>query len=180
MNKESEAGAIIANRSFLLKTGPFLVRISKSFLTLFTKKKTFVDIICALLIILFIYTGVNKLWDYDNFKLQMGRSPFIQNWNAFIATTFPTGEILLALLLVVPKSRLLGLYLSYVLMALFTGYIWLMLNYAPDLPCSCGGVLAEMSWKDHLYFNAGYSVLAMAGIFLQANILQTKRQLSNN
>ena len=104
--------------------------------------------------------------EYDDFKLQMERSPFIGNMAGLIAATLPSGELLIALALILKKYRLLGLYLSLFLMALFTGYIWLMLQYAPDLPCTCGGILTRMSWQDHLVFNGAATLFAIAGIFL--------------
>jgi|SRR5579859_3693853 len=132
-------------------------------------KKT-VEIISALLIILFIYTGMNKLMDYDSFKFTLGRSPFIQHMSGFIAIALPAGELLIALSLVFRRSRLIGLYASYFLMFLFTGYVWIMLHYAYDLPCSCGGVLASLSWKDHLLFNSAFTSLSLAGVLLQARL----------
>jgi len=133
-------------------------------------RKIILEVIISLLIILFIYTGLNKMLDYSNFKFQLGRSPFIQPLAGFIAATLPAGEILVALLLVFKRSRMLALYLSFTLMALFTGYIWLMLHYAYDLPCSCGGVLAVLTWKDHLIFNSAFTILALIGIALQSKI----------
>jgi hypothetical protein len=149
-------------RNFFAKAGSAL-----------TKKTTIVEIISSLLIVLFIYTGLNKLMDYTNFKFTLGRSPFIQHMAAFIAATLPGGELLIAISLVFKRTRLIGLYASFFLMALFTGYIWIMLNYAYDLPCSCGGILAELSWKDHLIFNSIFTLLAMIGVILQSNLNTT-------
>lgn len=162
----SKAAVLPAKRNLFSRSGHVLVKIGR----FLTKRTTIVEIIGALLIILFIYTGLNKMMDYEKFKFEMGRSPFIQNMSGFIAATLPAGEILIALALIIKRTRLLGLYLSFFIMALFTGYIWLMLNYAYDLPCSCGGVLAKMSWNDHLYFNAAFTVLAMTGVILQSKI----------
>ncbi|SIO49337.1 MauE/DoxX family redox-associated membrane protein [Chitinophaga niabensis] len=149
--------------------------------------KIIIELIAALLIVLWIYTGLNKMMDYSTFKTQLGRSPFIQSLAGFIAIALPVGEIILASLLVFKKTRKLGLYLSFGLMFLFTGYIWLMLNYAYDLPCSCGGVLAKLSWGDHLIFNSGFTILSLIGIILseiyqtallrKERILETKVQL---
>jgi hypothetical protein len=127
-----------------------------------------IEIISSLLIILFIYTGLNKMMDYSSFKFTLGRSPFIQHMNGLIAAVLPTGELLIALALVIKRTRLIGLYASYFLMVLFTGYIWIMLQYAYDLPCSCGGVLAQLSWKDHLMFNSAFTLLALIGVLLQS------------
>src|ERR1017187_8534586 len=111
------------------------------------KRKIAVEVIAGLLIILFIYTGLNKLMDYGTFKFQLGRSPYLQHLSGLIAATLPTGELLVAFALIFKPSRLLGLYTSFFLMTLFTGYIWIMLNYSYYLPCSCGGILASMNWK---------------------------------
>lgn len=129
-----------------------------------------VQIIAALLLILFVYTGMNKLIDHTQFRTQLGRSPFLENMADFISYILPVGEILLAFALVIKRTRLLGLFISFFLMALFTGYIWLMLKYAYDLPCSCGGILASMSWQTHLIFNAIFTVLAAIGVFLESKI----------
>ncbi|WP_298708445.1 MauE/DoxX family redox-associated membrane protein [uncultured Chitinophaga sp.] len=124
------------------------------------------EVITSALVILWIYTSISKIFDYDNFKTQLGLSPFLEGMNGFIAVALPAGELLLALALIIRKTRKLGLYLSFGLMFLFTGYIWIMLHFAYDLPCSCGGVLAEMSWDEHLWFNAGMTLLAAIAIFM--------------
>lgn len=126
----------------------------------------FIQLIAALFIILWIYTGYNKLFEYEEFKNQLSRSPFIGGFYSLISILLPVGEIILAILLVIKRTRLLGMYLSFITMVLFTGYIWLMLNFASDLPCSCGGVLSSMSWNDHLIFNFGYTLLGLIGILL--------------
>jgi uncharacterized membrane protein YphA (DoxX/SURF4 family) len=136
-------------------------------------KKITVEIITSLFIILFIYTGLNKMMDFSNFKFQLGRSPFIQSMSGFLAFALPLGEILASLALIIRKTRLLGLYASFTLMCLFTGYIWIMLHYAYDLPCSCGGILAALSWHDHLLFNSAFTILGMIGVLLQ-NDLENK------
>lgn len=140
-----------------------------------------IEIIVSLLIILFIYTGINKIMDYSNFKFQLGRSPFIQPMANVIAMILPAGELLLAVFLVFKQTRLLGLYLSFTLMALFTGYIWIMLLYAYDLPCSCGGVLASLTWENHLIFNSVFTVLALIGIILESKkhyLLHTTQRIA--
>lgn len=164
-------------RNIFLRIGS---RIGRGIVTTVKKKSTYVEIISALLIILFIYTGINKMMDIDKFKYEMGRSPFIENMSSFIAYTLPAGEIVLALLLIIKRTKLLGLYLSFMLMAFFTGYIWLMLNYASDLPCSCGGIISQLSWNEHLVFNACFTIMTMAAIILQSKInedLKKKTQI---
>lgn len=145
-------------------------------LKLLIRKETIIEVICALTIILFIYTGLNKIMDLNKFKSTIDRSPFIQNYSSFLTYFIPIGEIFISVLLIIPRSRLLGLYLSFALMAFFTGYVWLMLNYAYDLPCSCGGIISELTWEDHLVFNSIYTLLPFTGILLQSTITRQKKK----
>jgi hypothetical protein len=128
-----------------------------------------IEISAALLVILFIYTGMNKLMDHEQFSFQLGRSPYMQHLVDYIAIPLPLGELAIAALLIFKRTRLLGFYASFFLMSLFTGYVWLMLNKSYYLPCSCGGILQALSWKAHLVFNATFTGLSLAGIFLQSN-----------
>jgi hypothetical protein len=135
-----------------------------------TKKETLVEIISSLLVILFIYTGLNKLLDHETFHAQLRQSPFIQPLAGFISATLPAGELLIALALIFKRTRLIGLYLSFFLMVTFTGYVYAMLHYSYYLPCSCGGILSSLTWKDHLLFNSIFTALAAAGALLQSKI----------
>ena len=134
---------------------------------LIIKKTTLLEIICALFVILFIYTGLNKLLDYDGFSFQLGRSPYLQNFNHPIALLLPPGELLVALALIAKRTRLAGFYASFFLMSLFTGYVAIMLSLSYYLPCSCGGILQALSWQGHLVFNSAFTALAVAGTLLQ-------------
>jgi hypothetical protein len=140
------------------------------------QKTTIVDILCALFVILFIYTGLNKLLDYDTFKFQLGRSPYLQHFSAPLAALLPAGELLVVVALVVKRTRLAGLYASYFLMCLFTGYVAVMLRFSYYLPCSCGGILQALSWKGHLLFNGLFTLLSVAAVLLQ-NQLQTNHPI---
>ncbi|MBO9572870.1 MAG: hypothetical protein J7497_11810 [Chitinophagaceae bacterium] len=131
-------------------------------------KKLLIEIAASLLVILFIYAGLSKLLNYSEFRFQLGRSPYIASMAGFVAWFMPAAEIISALFLVLKKTRLIGFYASFLLMVLFTGYIYAMLNYSPYLPCSCGGVLSMMSWTQHLYFNVFFVLVSAAGALLMS------------
>jgi hypothetical protein len=131
------------------------------------KKNTIAELISALLIFLFIYAALSKLLDFDKFKYQISQSPFITHISWLVIWSIPLGEILISIFLIFKRTRLAGLYLSFFLMLLFTGYIFIMLKYSSYLPCSCGGVLSTMSWKQHFIFNLAFTGLSLAGILLQ-------------
>jgi len=115
-------------------------------------------------IILFVYAAVSKLIDFENFQVQIAQSPLLSAFATPIAYGVVVGELLIALMLCFTKSRTLGLYLFLGFMTAFTVYIYLILNYSPFVPCSCGGVLEKMGWTEHLWFNIGVCVVAVGGI----------------
>ncbi|MGB8193498.1 MAG: MauE/DoxX family redox-associated membrane protein [Chitinophagaceae bacterium] len=130
------------------------------------KRSTIVEIVSSLLILLFMYAAVSKLLDYETFKVQLSKSPFITNYAVVLAWALPIGEIIVALAITFSRTRLLGLYASLFLMTMFTAYIYMMLNFSYYIPCSCGGVLSKMGWSTHLWFNAGFVALTIIGILL--------------
>lgn len=131
----------------------------------------FIEFVIALFVVLWFYTGLNKMLDYSNFKSQLEKSPFVEHFSKLISLTLPAGEILIGAMLIYQRTKLLGLYLSFALMVFFTGYIWMMLRYAYDLPCSCGGVLSQLSWEDHLWFNSAFVLLTVIAIIFETNAL---------
>lgn len=111
------------------------------------------QIVIYFFIILFVYAAVSKLTDFENFQVQIAQSPLLSAFATPIAYGVVLGELAIALMLCFEKSRLLGLYLFLGFMTAFTVYIFLILNYSPFIPCSCGGVLEKMGWWGHLWFN---------------------------
>ena len=133
-------------------------------------------IICTLNITLFVYAATAKLLDYYNFQFGLTESPFIAPFASLLAWAVPASELIIAALLVIPALRLAGLYASLLLMSLFTIYIAAMLLFGSDIPCSCGGVLEEMSWGMHIVFNSVFVLLSAYGIYLT----RRKRRTTTN
>lgn len=129
--------------------------------------KTYASYIVSLLfIILFTYAAVSKLLEFQNFQAQLGQSPLISAYTAFISYAVIIIELVIAVLLAIPKTRLLAIVLSYILMVIFTSYIIVILNYATFVPCSCGGILEDMNWEQHLLFNIVFTLLAAIVILI--------------
>jgi hypothetical protein len=138
------------------------------------KRTTIIEIITVLNIILFLYTGIAKIMDYSVFKEQLAMSPIL-SWAAKpVAVLLPVVEFLIVLMLVVPRWRLKGLYSSFILMTAFTIYIIAMFMVAPEMPCSCGGIIELLSWKGHLVFNGVFVLLNAIAVRLQK---KDKREL---
>jgi hypothetical protein len=66
----------------------------------------------------------------------------------------------------IPRFRLKALYTSLLLMIGFTLYIILLLRFSSDLPCSCGGILEQLTWPQHIVFNSIFAFLAILAITL--------------
>lgn len=135
------------------------------------KINSILEIIAFLFIVLFLYTGISKLLDYTVFREQIAMSSFLTPVSSEIAWGLPIIEILVALLLFIPGLRLVGFYASLALMVLFTGYIILIPNFNDKLPCSCGGIIQLLSWKNHLFLNIGLLVLAFVGLYLKRRLV---------
>lgn len=116
-------------------------------------------------ILLFVYTATSKLIDFENFQVQIAQSPLLSAFATPIAYGVVFGELFIALMLCFKKSRTLGLYLFIGFMTAFTVYIYLILHYSPFVPCSCGGILEDLGWKEHLWFNVVVTVLGIGRVF---------------
>lgn len=128
-------------------------------------KKWTIEIICLLYILLFMYAAISKLIDYQKFTEQLKESPLL-HFAGIIAWLTPTSEILLSILLFIRRTRKTALFGSFLLMMVFTLYIIYILKYASDIPCSCGGILENMNWTQHLIFNIVFTLLALVALIL--------------
>lgn len=135
-----------------------------------------IEAITAVLLLLWIYTGLNKLIHYDKFSFEAGRSPFLQHIAPLVSIAVPPGELVIAVLLIFRRTRVAGLYASLFLMTLFTGYVYIMLHYAYDLPCSCGGIIELLTWEQHLLVNFMLTLLTATAILLQSRLTVLNRQ----
>ncbi|MBA6153093.1 MauE/DoxX family redox-associated membrane protein [Gelidibacter maritimus] len=131
----------------------------------FTKKIPWM--VSLLFVLLFVYAAVSKLLDFKTFQIQLGQATLLRPVAGWLSWVVVVTELLIASLLCFVKTRLLGLYMSLFLMILFTVYIVIILNSAANTPCSCGGVLQALGWKDHLIFNSFFFLIALIGILIQ-------------
>src|SRR5690606_2317703 len=107
--------------------------------------------------------------DVEIFKLQIGETAILKDHAANIAWGLIVLQLLTAAFLLLKFTRRIGFYLSFILMMLFTLYIFLILNFSINIPCACVGVITEMGWKVHIYFNLALTLMAFLGIILEKN-----------
>jgi putative oxidoreductase len=137
-----------------------------------------IQLIAALLIFLFVYTATSKFLDFNSFKLTLHASPLITDKNILVAWAIPVVELITAALLLIPRTRLFGLYSSLGIMTVFTLYLGYMLLFTPNRPCVCGGVIKTMSWNGHLVFNCFFVLLSLMAIRLHKMV--ERRAAGNN
>lgn len=130
-------------------------------------KQIIVDLISYALFLLFVYAALSKLFAYPLYISDLQRSPELGPYARFISIAIPAVELFASVLLLVGRLRLLGFYISFFLMCAFTIYVWYVLNYSEELPCSCGGIFRKMTWRSHLKVNELFTGLALLGIILE-------------
>lgn len=129
-------------------------------------KQLLITGITGLCIFLLVYTAQGKLAEQDKFYKGMLKIPYLKDYALTISWLVPISEIAIALLLIIPKTQRLGLYLFTSMMGIFTLYIASMLLWAEKKPCHCGGAISALTWEQHLLFNIAFILLAIFGIYL--------------
>jgi putative oxidoreductase len=137
-----------------------------------TAKLIVIDISTVLFILLFIYTAANKIWKFSNFDWVLSTLPGIGSYHTPIAYSVPVAELITSVLLIFNPTKRIGLFLSMLLMLVFSSYLLFMLQYSKELPCNCGGVLSQLSWKQHIIFNLCFLLLALISLCFAAQLKQ--------
>jgi uncharacterized membrane protein YphA (DoxX/SURF4 family) len=129
------------------------------------KKDIALKIICTLLVFLFVYASVSKFANWTTFVGDMNNQPFPAFVKPILVWAVPLAELAIVTLLIFDTTRLLGLYASLLLMVAFTFYTGVVLmHFFKYIPCSCGGIIKDLSWQQHLVFNLFFVVISLIGI----------------
>jgi hypothetical protein len=133
-------------------------------------KKHIITGITLLFIFLFTYTAASKVSNMNAMVGSIARHPLLSTYSQTIAWTVIVLEFGTVLMLLLPSLRTYGLWLSAILMVAFTFYIGSMLWMLEKLPCSCGGIIQDMSWLSHLILNIFLTLLAVAGLIVDKQL----------
>lgn len=129
-------------------------------------KNSLTDICGFLLILLFTYAAVSKLYEHAAFIKQLAAFPVLKDFPVVFAWFVPMTEIVVVALLFVPAWQKKGLYGAAILLGVFTLFLVLMKFFARQLPCSCGGIISALNWNQHIGFNIFFLAVAIAGLKL--------------
>jgi hypothetical protein len=142
----------------------------------------FADLVTSLLLLLFLYTSVSKFLDYDKFVFQMRLAPFplMKTLAPILGWLMPIIEILICIGLAAGffygKLKINALYSSVILLIIFDIYIGTMLLSGSNLPCTCGEIISQMGWGQHLLFNAFFIITGIISI----SIFNKKQSFDND
>ncbi|MGN6539847.1 MAG: MauE/DoxX family redox-associated membrane protein [Ginsengibacter sp.] len=139
-------------------------------------KKQTASIICALFILLFAYAAFSKLLGLSQFRSALSNAPLIGRYATVFSLLIPVLELVVVILLILPRTVATGLIGATSLLIAFTGYLVLMVLTDPNLPCSCGGIIQQLSWKQHIVFNVFFIILGIIGIYFQRTVFIEKQR----
>lgn len=143
------------------------------------KKSIWLELCCALIILLFAYVSISKFINYPTFFNAMKTQPF-PNWmGKIIAITLPATELIIAILLFFDRTRRSALWTSTILMSAFTIYAGLFaFKIIEKKPCICGGIMERLTWEDHFYINLFFTAICLIGLWLQKHKTNDKAEVS--
>ena len=129
----------------------------------FCKNGLILKIISFYFIFLFVYTGFSKLMDNQSLLIALKNAPlFLTSFFAtFLSWAVPIIEILLAMMIGFKKTSQFGWLGIIILLTIFTLYTAWIVLVSPYEPCTCGGLMNLLSWKQHLIFNISSMALAI-------------------
>lgn len=127
----------------------------------------FIILITGLLIILWAYSSFSKLYELTKFKHAMMTQVFPKSISRILIYLIPSSEIILIILLLIPGTRLIGMYASLFMMAAFTIYVGAaVFGLYTKRPCACGGLFGRLGWEKHLKVNVVLTLIALFGVLL--------------
>lgn len=123
-----------------------------------------------LLVTMWAFAGSSKLFTYQDFRFELLGHAVLAKYAFLVAWLVPAIELIIALGILIPSTRNISLKASAGLLAIFTLYIFYMFRFYPKTPCSCGGIISLLGWKEHIVFNLAYLFLSLLPLFLMKSI----------
>jgi hypothetical protein len=139
----------------------------KDFSTKLVRKEHVLEVLTYFFILLFTYAGLRKLVDLNMFVkevwcLAVFGSKFAIKWQFLILSC---GELLVALLLILPRTRLIGWYSTFFLMVTINGLMFFMQQFAKVIPLYYGGIFPFISFIIQFTINIVILFFALIGLF---------------
>lgn len=122
-----------------------------------------------ILIFIWTYSGLEKMLGFERSRRAFFNQPFPSELAEVLSYSIPIIELILALLLVLPKTRWWGYLGSAMLLAVFVTYVGLIwVGAFPRVPCNCAGIIESIGWTGHLILNLVLIGISIVGLRLEA------------
>jgi hypothetical protein len=119
--------------------------------------------------VLFAYSAGAKIFDLPGYRSRIGDLP-LPLWIAQPLTWLvPLVEILVVVLLILPRLRVVGLLSAISLLVVFSLFLLYLTQY-PILSCACGGLLERIGAGWHLSLNILFILLGVVGLRKKLNM----------
>lgn len=134
--------------------------------------KALVKLIAIALAVLFAVAAVEKLENYGLFRMQLQKFPF--SWPVLqqLAWVIPVTELIIAAFLLLPFTRLKGLFASLFLLGLYTLYLTCMLDIRFQSICYCGEPFQSLSLKMHTIVTLIFVMITGVGVVLSGRLVE--------
>lgn len=120
-----------------------------------------------LLLMFWLYVGVEKLWNLQGFHSALLRQPFPDRWSDHLYWSLPVVEAGIGLLFIFRQTKRLAFLSSALLLIIFSIYITLgLIGVYAERPCGCASVLHGLTWEWHLVVNMALFSLSILGWYL--------------
>ncbi|RCH54676.1 hypothetical protein DJ568_12720 [Mucilaginibacter hurinus] len=141
-------------------TSPLSFRLSQR------KQHFLIELIRYACVFLFVYTAYAKISEHQRFLNGLTKVQLIRGYAEMLSVLVPGIEIIIAVLLIIPKTVKVGLMAFTGVMGAFTVYIISAMIWESHLPCSCGGAIEKLTWMQHIWFNLAFILLAIIALRL--------------
>ncbi|SEM26636.1 Methylamine utilisation protein MauE [bacterium A37T11] len=111
--------------------------------------------------LLFLISGIEKWVDNGHFYVIIQNEPLLKEFADFFTLFIPTLELVIAVLIIIPSTRFLGLTLFYLLMMLFTIYTLYLMLAMNRLPCGCNFMIRHVGAMGHMVINGLFILIAV-------------------
>lgn len=130
-----------------------------------TEMRRISTILTSILILIFIYTGLDKLIQFDASRNAFHNQTFPSELAEVLTFAVPITELLIALLLLFSVTRWWGFLSSLLLLTIFITYVGLIwVGAFPRVPCNCAGIINSLGWAEHFALNLILIGLAIVGL----------------
>jgi hypothetical protein len=148
----------------------FLIQTMRFFNNAIVRNKgTLLNIICLVFVFIFFYQGIYKLSDINGFKLWLKFAPFIhryKNMISYMAYIIPIAQIIISMLLLIPKYRATSLYITFIALLLYIVYYFIADHFHYMVLDPYYRPWPSFSWIEAMIVAVLFVWLAFSGILL--------------